>query len=295
MTKWSNPDTKRLQPMTSVPTIISGLREIAGGYDALICDVWGVMHDGLHPHLAAVEALRRFRAEQGLVVLLSNAPRPSAPIEQQLTQIGVPAGCYDAIVTSGAAAREDIERRAAAGSLAMMHIGPERDRPLYDGLNVELVGPEKAAVALVSGLYDDEIETPENYRGVLAELKNRKLPMVCANPDIFVPRGGKLLYCAGALARAYEEIGGEVVYYGKPHLPIYKVALEAAGSPKHPLVVGDGLETDMLGANRLGIDALFIADGVHGEEVGALTPGNLAALFAKKGVYARAAMGALAW
>ena len=119
--------------------------------------------------------------------------------------------------------------------------------------------------------------------------------MICANPDVIVQRGGRLLYCAGALARAYEAIGGEVVYYGKPHLPIYKVALEAAGSPKRPLVIGDGLETDISGANLLGIDALFIADGVHGEEIGALTPGNLAALFAKKDVFARAAMGALAW
>jgi HAD superfamily hydrolase (TIGR01459 family) len=119
--------------------------------------------------------------------------------------------------------------------------------------------------------------------------------MICANPDVIVPRGGKLVYCAGALARAYEAIGGEVVYYGKPHLPIYKVTLEAAGSPKRPLVIGDGLETDIYGANRLDIDALFIAGGVHGEELGALTPGNLAVLFAKKGVSARAAMGALAW
>jgi HAD superfamily hydrolase (TIGR01459 family) len=281
--------------MTAVPTIISGLREIAGDYDALICDVWGVVHDGVKPYRPAVEALRRFRAERGRVVLVSNAPRPSAPIEQQLAVIGVPAECYDAVVTSGAAAREDIAHRAAGGPLAMMHLGPERDRPLYDGLNVELVGPEKASVVLLTGLFDDEIETPEHYRELLADLKNRGLLMICANPDVIVPRGGRLLHCAGGLARAYEEIGGEVVYYGKPHLPIYKVALEAAGSPKRPLVIGDGLETDVRGANRLGIDALFIADGVHGEELGALTPGNLAALFAKKGVSARAAMSALAW
>ena len=281
--------------MTSVPTIISGLREIAGDYDALVCDVWGVVHDGVRAHMKAVEALRRFRAEYGRVVLLSNAPRPSGPIAQQLAGFGVPADCYDAIVTSGGAAREDIAHRAAGGPVAMMHVGPERDRPLFDGLNVELVGPEKASVVLVSGLYDDEKETPEHYREILADLKSRGLPMICANPDDLVQRGGRLLYCAGALARAYQAIGGEVVYYGKPHLPIYKVALEAAGSPKRPLVIGDGLETDISGANLLGIDALFFADGVHGEEIGALTPGNLAALFAKKGASARAAMGALAW
>jgi len=281
--------------MTAVPTIISGLREIAGGYDALICDVWGVVHDGVRPYWPAVEALRRFRADHGRVVLLSNAPRSSAAMEQQLAVIGVPADCYDATVTSGAAAREDIARRTAGGPLAMMHLGPERDRPLCDGLNIELVGPEKASVVLLTGLYDDETETPEHYREILADLKSRGLPMICANPDVIVQRGGRLVYCAGALARAYEAIGGGVVYYGKPHLPIYGVALEAAGSPKRPLVIGDGMETDISGANRIGIDALFIAHGVHGEEIGALTPGNLAALFARKGVSARAAMGALAW
>jgi HAD superfamily hydrolase (TIGR01459 family) len=281
--------------MTAVPTIISGLRELAGDYDALICDVWGVVHDGVRPHWGAVEALRRFRAEHGRVVLLSNAPRLSAAMERQLADIGVPADCYDAVVTSGAAAREDVARRAAGGPLAMMHLGPERDVSLFEGLNVELAGPEKASVVLLSGLYDDETETPEHYREILADLRSRGLAMVCANPDVIVQRGGKLVYCAGALARAYEAIGGEVVYYGKPHLPIYGVALEAAGSPKRPLVIGDGLETDIIGANRLGIDALFIADGVHGEEIGALTAENLAALFAKKGAWARAAMGALAW
>jgi HAD superfamily hydrolase (TIGR01459 family) len=281
--------------MTGLPTILTGLRQVADDYDALICNVWGVVHDGVRPHWGAVEALRRFRADHGRVVMLSNAPRPSAAIEQQFADIGVPADCYDAVVTSGAAAREDIAHRAANGSLAMMHLGPERDRPLYDGLDVELVGPEKASVVLLTGLYDDETETPEHYREILADLKSRGLLMICANPDVIVPRGGRLLHCAGGLARAYEAIGGEVVYYGKPHLPIYKVALEAAGSPKRPLVIGDGLETDISGANRAGIDALFIARGVHGEEIGALTPGNLAALFAKKGVSARAAMGALAW
>jgi HAD superfamily hydrolase (TIGR01459 family) len=177
----------------------------------------------------------------------------------------------------------------------MMHLGPARDRPLFDGLNVEVVGQDKASIILLTGFYDDETETPEHYREILADLKSRGLLMICANPDIIVPRGGKLVHCAGGLARAYEALGGEVVYYGKPHLPIFEVALTAAGSPKRPLVIGDGLETDINGANRAGMDALFVAHGVHAQELGALTPGNLAALFAKKGVYARAAMGALAW
>ena len=275
--------------------IISGLREIAPDYDALICDVWGVLHDGLCPHWAAVEALRRFRAERGRVVLLSNAPRPPADIVRQLALIGVPEDCYDAIVTSGAAARDDIAGRAAEGRLALMHLGPERDYNLFEGLSVDLVGPDKAALVLLSGLYDDETETPEDYKPILSELKSRLLTMVCANPDVVVPRGGKLVPCAGALARDYESLGGEVVYYGKPHLPIFRVALEALGDAKRVLVIGDGIETDIKGANAAGLDALFIAHGVHAEEVGAPTPENLAKLFAKKGVKVRAAMGALAW
>jgi HAD superfamily hydrolase (TIGR01459 family) len=275
--------------------IISGLREIAPDYDALICDVWGVLHDGLRPHWAAVEALRRFRAERGRVVLLSNAPRPPADIVRQLALIGVPEDCYDAIVTSGAAARDDIAGRAAEGRLALMHLGPERDYNLFEGLSVDLVGPDKAALVLLSGLYDDETETPEDYKPILSELKSRLLTMVCANPDVVVPRGGKLVPCAGALARDYESLGGEVVYYGKPHLPIFRVALEALGDAKRVLVIGDGIETDIKGANAAGLDALFIAHGVHAEEVGAPTPENLAKLFAKKGVKVRAAMGALAW
>jgi HAD superfamily hydrolase (TIGR01459 family) len=279
----------------TAPVIISGLRDIAPDYDALICDVWGVLHDGMRPHWAAVEALRRFRAERGRVVLLSNAPRPPEDIVRQLAQIGVPADCYDAIVTSGGAARDDLASRAAEGTLKLMHLGPERDHNLYDGLDIDLVGPDKASLVLLSGLYDDETETPEDYKPVLAELKSRLLTMVCANPDVVVPRGGKLVPCAGALARDYESLGGEVVYYGKPHLPIFRVALEALGDAKRVLVIGDGIETDIKGANAAGLDALFIVHGVHAREAGVPTPENLANFFDKKGVKVRAAMGALAW
>jgi len=281
--------------MTEHPTILSGLSQIAGDYDALICDVWGVVHNGLTPFWPAVEALKRFRAERGPVVLLSNAPRPAASIEKQLGAIGVPTDCYDAVVTSGGAAREELVRRTQHRALAMMHLGPPRDLPLFEGLNVELVGPDKASVVLVTGPYDDDTETAEDYADLLSEFRSYGLPMICANPDIVVPRGDRFVDCAGALARAYEAIGGQVLYYGKPHLPIYKTALEAVGMPKNPLVVGDGLETDVRGANRAGIDALFVAHGVHRRELSDLTPASLTALFAAKDVRVRAAIGALAW
>lgn len=277
------------------PEIISGLAEVAGGYDALICDVWGVLHNGVEPFRPAVEALRRFRAERGPVVLLTNAPRPASGILVQFEKIGVPVDCYDAIVTSGAAARADLAERAAKATLAMMHIGPERDRGLYEGLDVRLTGPEDASLVLCSGLFDDETETPENYRTAFLDLKARGLPMICANPDVRVPRGGRLIWCGGGLARLYGELGGKVTYYGKPHPPIYAMALEAAGHPAKALVIGDGLETDIRGANAVGLDAMFVAQGLHAKELGKLTPGNLATLLDGKGLIVRSAVETLAW
>ena len=281
--------------MAQIPHIISGLGEIAGRYDALVCDVWGVLHNGVQPTWPAVEALRRFRAERGPVVLLTNAPRPPAGIVMQFEKIGVPPDCYDEIVTSGAAARADLAGRAAQGTYPIMHIGPERDRGLYEGLDVALTGPEGASLVLCSGLYDDEKETPEDYRAVFLDLKARGLPMICANPDVMVPRGDKLVYCGGALAKFYGELGGEVLYYGKPHPPIYAMALAAAGRPERALVIGDGLETDIRGANAVGLDALFVAQGLHAKELGSLTQGNLDRLFGGKGLVARTAIDVLAW
>lgn len=281
--------------MAQSPILISGLREIAGDFDALICDVWGVVHDGMKPYWASVEALRKFRGERGRVVLLSNAPRPVQDIVTQFSRIGVPGDCYDAIVTSGAATREVLASRTANGRLRIVHLGPQRDRGLYEGLNVELAEPELADLVLCTGLRDDETETPEDYGDLLAELRHHNLTMVCANPDVLVPRGGRLVHCAGGLARAYENLGGRVEYFGKPHLPIYRVALQTAGSPNKPLVVGDGLETDVRGANRAGLDALFITHGVHAGEMDGLTDDHLNALLADKGVTVRAAMRSLAW
>ena len=277
------------------PEIITGLSRIAGEYDALICDVWGVVHNGVSAYLPAVDALRRFREARGRVVLLTNAPRPPSGVEGQLRDFGVPRDCYDSVVTSGGAARASLARLAEECRLPVMHLGPERDTGLFQGLEVELCGADKAAVVLCSGLFDDDNETPEHYREALSEMKARDLTMICANPDVVVQRGGKLVHCAGGLARAYEEIGGRVAYYGKPHAPIYEMTLEAAGNPGRPLVIGDGLETDIRGANLAGIDALFVTQGIHAEELGRLTPENLATLLDRRGVHARAAIEALAW
>lgn len=281
--------------------IISGLRDIADEYDALICDIWGVLHNGREPFLAAADALRKFRAERGPVALLSNAPRLVPTLMKQFETIGVPRDCFDTVVTSGMGARDELSwRTRGKGQLPMLHLGPDRDRDVFEGLNVTCVEPDRAEIVLCTGLYHDDHETPEDYAELLETLNKRKLPMLCANPDIVVQRGGQLVYCAGALARAYEKIGGEVIYFGKPYPAIYDLSLEAMRQATRRtvtrvLTVGDGIETDLKGAQAMGFDALFVAHGIHAAELGEITGESLAQLLGKSGVKARAALRELVW
>lgn len=279
--------------------IISGLREIAGDYDALICDVWGVLHNGKQARPSAWEACIRFRESGKPVVLFSNAPRLAGDVQKQLDKMGVPIVAYDGIVTSGAVTRDALERRTQAHRLKLLHIGPERDRSVYEGLNVAIVDAKDAELILCTGFYDDEKETPEDYRKLFAELIARKLTLLCVNPDIVVQRGERLIYCAGALARLYQQMGGEILYYGKPHLPIYEAALAEArkhGKAARPLVVGDGLETDIPGANAAGIDALFVMDGIFAAEIPDKNDAQaIAKLLNAKNVTAIAAIAMLRW
>lgn len=275
--------------------VLSGLSQIASEYDALVCDVWGVLHDGYAGNQGAVAALREFRRSQGKVILLSNAPRPKRDVETMFKRFDIPPDCYDEIVTSGIATRIDLDNRSRAKRLRMFHLGPERDRGIFDGLNIETSDIANAEIVLNSGLFDDDAETPDDYNDRLAKMKARNLLMLCANPDWVVQRGGKLIWCAGALADAYEKIGGEVIYYGKPKPEIYDLVRASAPGATRMLGIGDGMHTDIKGANAAGIDALFIADGIHGEDVADMSPGHLTELFAKAGVHARAAMRALVW
>jgi HAD superfamily hydrolase (TIGR01459 family) len=289
-----------LPRLVSGPRLITGLAEIASGHDALICDVWGVVHDGKRHHPAAADALFRFKEKHGPVVLLTNAPRVPAEVAIQCASYGLPSGCYDAIVSSGGAAREELIRRSAQRTLPLFYIGPDRDLPMIEGLDVQRTDIAQAEVALAIGLRDDMTEKPDDYAGELAALAARGLTMLCANPDLVVHRGDRLLYCAGALAQAYEAIGGRVIYYGKPHLPVYESALAALAAvsghtPRRPLAVGDGLLTDIKGANAAGLDTLFIADGVHGEEIEPYSAQHLSALFDRFGAAAGSATRKLAW
>jgi HAD superfamily hydrolase (TIGR01459 family) len=284
----------------SLPRLISGLSEVAAGHDALICDVWGVVHDGQRHHPAAADALYRFKERHGPVVLLTNAPRMPAEVADQCASYGLPRDCYDAIVSSGGAAREELVRRSAQRPLPLHYIGPDRDLPMIEGLDVRRADIAQAEVALAIGLRDDMTETPADYDGELSAMAARGLTMLCANPDLVVHRGDRLLYCAGSLAQAYEAMGGRVIYYGKPHLPVYESALAALGAilgrrPSRPLAVGDGLLTDVRGANGAGLEALFIADGVHGEEIEPYSAEHLAALFGRFGATAGSATRKLSW
>jgi HAD superfamily hydrolase (TIGR01459 family) len=284
----------------SSPRLITGLSELAPEYDALICDVWGVIHDGHKAHPKAAEALTNFRAKHGPVVLLTNAPRLPAEVAALCAEYGVPPGCYDTIVSSGGAARDELARRTARGPVSLYYMGPAKDLPVLEGLDLKLTGIDEAELVFCTGLVDDLTETPDDYAGRLSAMRMRNLVMLCANPDLVVHRGPKLCYCAGALAKPYEAMGGQVIYYGKPHRPVYDAALAAAARhlkkiPNKPLAVGDGMFTDLLGANRAGLDVLFIADGVHGADVEPYSAEHLTGLFAKNGVTALAAMRVLAW
>jgi HAD superfamily hydrolase (TIGR01459 family) len=244
----------------------------------------------------AVDAMRRFRAKYGPVVLVSNAPRPPEGVTALFDRLSIPHDFYDSVVTSGGEARHDLERRTAGRRLRLFYLGPQRDHPLFEGLNIELVGPDEAELVLCTGFYDDETETPDDYTSLLASFRRRSLPFLCANPDIVVQRGDKLIYCAGAIARLYESMGGAVIYYGKPYAPIFEAALRELhkhGAGKRPLLIGDGPETDIIGANRQGIDALFIVGGIHTALID--DPSGISRKLAESDAHARALMPALAW
>jgi HAD superfamily hydrolase (TIGR01459 family) len=276
---------------------VEGLKELAGDYGALLCDVWGVLHNGIAAFPAAVDAIARFRAAAGPVILVTNAPRPSAPIRAQLSGLGVPESAYDGLVTSG-----DVTRRliAARPGVRLLHIGTDRESTFYEGLDVVFAGEADAELISCTGLYEDATETPEDYRPLLTRLAARGLPMVCANPDLVVERGDRLVYCAGSLARLYAELGGEAILVGKPHRPIYEAAeaLVAALGGRNPLAVGDGLLTDIRGAVDNRVPALFIAGGIHAHEFGppaAPDPARIAARLAAEKLTAVAYMPKLAW
>jgi HAD superfamily hydrolase (TIGR01459 family) len=286
-----------------VANFIDHFEPLARDYDVLFCDVWGVVHNGLNAFPAACDALTRFRKTGGTVILITNAPRAGDSVGRILDRMKVPRQAYDAITSSG-----DVTRGIVASRLpqSVFHLGPERDLSIFAGLDVKFTPLESADYVVCSGLFDDTTETPETYRGTLAEMRARSLFMVCANPDIVVERGNTLVSCAGALADAYAGLGGEVLYCGKPHAPIYDAALAAAAALRggtaparsRVLAIGDSVRTDLKGATAFGLDCIFVTSGLHAEQYGSRDAPDLNSLnaaFAAAGVAPRAAMLGLVW
>jgi HAD superfamily hydrolase (TIGR01459 family) len=286
----------------SSPAFTSHFATLAPAYDVVLCDVWGVVHNSVVAFADACDALARFRRQGGTVVLITNAPRPAAVVMTILDGLDVPRAAYDAIVSSGDVTRAVIAARAGK---RVFHVGPERDVPMFAGLDTPLAGVESADYVVCSGLFDDTTETPQDYAALIAAMRERELPMLCANPDIVVERGEKLVYCAGAIADAYAAAGGSVLYAGKPYRPIYEQALEVARSargraiePARLLAIGDSVRTDLTGAAGFGIDCLFVTGGIHAEELGGRDKPNAAALgdiFAAAGLAPKAVMQRLVW
>jgi HAD superfamily hydrolase (TIGR01459 family) len=286
---------------------ISGLGEISDRYDAILCDIWGVLHNGVASFAPASAALTTFRQRGGAVVLITNAPRPSPPIRRQVLRLGVPSEAFDAIVTSGDVTLGLMQEQTGD---QVLHIGPGRDLSLFDaaadatGRRPKLLPLKSAHYALCTGLRRDESETPEDYEPELRAMAARRMTMICANPDIVIHRGEALIHCAGALARRYEELGGPVVYAGKPHAPIYDRALALAertrGAPidkSRVLAIGDGMKTDIAGAARAGLDALFVTGGIHrslhGAAASSADPVELRRLYEEYSLWPVAALPAL--
>lgn len=289
-----------MHAMSPIP-ILSSVRTLAAQSDAWISDIWGVLHNGLLSFPAACDACIAYRAQGGVVVLLTNAPRPSHSVIAQMTALGVPANAYDDIVTSGDLTRRLIvKRKVGNAEIPLFHLGPDRDHVIYKDLGVTLIGPEKAKLIVCSGYFNDDVETPDDYADMLRLFRTNDAVMICANPDLVVERGHRIVHCAGGIAAAYEQIGGTVIYAGKPHLPAYEMAMELIAKAKgrhvqkdRILAIGDGLKTDIKGAANADLRCIFVASAIHVE--GPLDAGKLAALFPSAAGRPIAAMSALVW
>jgi HAD superfamily hydrolase (TIGR01459 family) len=289
-----------VQTPVSLP-FTSHFAPLAAAYDVVLCDVWGVVHNGVTATLPACEALMRFRAQGGTVVLITNAPRPGEVVKRNtLDPLAVPPAAYDGIVSSGDVTRAEIAARGGR----VFHIGPPRDLSMFDGL-ATLVPVEAADYVVCSGLYDDETETPGDYGALIETMRARGLLMVCANPDVVVERGEHLVFCAGAVADLYKDAGGEVLYAGKPYRPIYEQALALAAHVRgraversRVLAIGDSVRTDLKGAADFGIDGMFVTAGIHAGDLGDRDNPDARVLddiFAKAGACPKAVMRRLEW
>ncbi len=288
--------------MSALPPVIPHFSALAPDYDVLLCDVWGVVHNGLRSFSEPCEALMRVRARAAAVILITNAPRPNVAVIRQLDRLQVLHEVYDGLVSSGDVTRDVIQSRPGQ---SIFHIGPERDHSIFAGLDLRFAALEKADYVVCSGLFDDEKETPDDYRERLGLMLKRKLFMLCGNPDVVVERGDRLVYCAGSIADIYAGMGGAVLYAGKPYRPIYELALAKAEAAlgrkadmRRVLAIGDSVRTDLAGAHAFGVDCLFVTAGIHAEELGGRGQPEahaISGLFAAAGQLPKAVMRQLVW
>ncbi|MDP6706159.1 MAG: TIGR01459 family HAD-type hydrolase [Alphaproteobacteria bacterium] len=256
------------------PPVIAGFSEIRERYDAAFVDLWGTVHNGVRPYPGVLDCLARMRDGGLRVLLLTNAARLHSAVARQLEGLGVPADCADGIVTAGdvtvQALNEAEDAWHARLGTRFYHLGNERSASALEEVEGESVALADADYVLLTGLVDDSTETVEDYGELLARIRARALPMVCANPDRVVVRGERTIFCAGALADAYEALGGEVRRHGKPFESIFRRALARLDgiAGERTVMIGDSFSTDIAGAVGVGIDSLWLAGGIHAAEVG---------------------------
>ena len=294
---------KNLTSATKVPPILDRAGSLLSNYDVLFCDVWGVVHDGHVAFKEATAALTQFRDQGGTVVLVSNAPVPQARVAAMLDSRKVSRRAWDAIVSSGDIALTHIKEQ---GYARLFGIGPlDRDAAFFEAATAKFVTLDAAQAIVCTGLNDDLNETAENYRGLLEQALERQLPFVCANPDLVVDVGGRHYWCAGAIADLYAHMGGEVYWAGKPHISAYGTALATAQTlrgvsvdRKRIAAIGDAIRTDLAAAQNFGVDAIFVASGIHRDQAmenGQLSQHKLERLFPPGTPGAIAAMTGLRW
>ena len=285
---------------------INGLGEVADTFDGFILDLWGLVHDGAHAYPHSAETFRRLKAANKKTLLLSNAPRRAYALVEAMTRMGIDRDIYGDVLSSGEATRDALINRddpffAALGRRAY-HLGPSRDRSVFDDTGLEIVDAVFSADFVVNTGPDGLDDGVDDYTDVLTKARSGNLPMICANPDMLVIRGGRPIVCAGAIAKRYEALGGKVAYRGKPDPAIYELALKRLdiADRRRVVVVGDALETDVKGANAVGLSSIWCTGGIHAEALGvsygvAADPAKAAALAQKEGEMPTAIIPGFLW
>jgi HAD superfamily hydrolase (TIGR01459 family) len=274
--------------------LLAGIAPLADRYDGFILDLWGVLHDGKHPLPGAVDALERLHGAGKHIVILSNAPRRAEAVVRRIAEIGIRPGLYDALLSSGEATWQWLIGEGKSLGPRLYPIMAARDDNMLAGLSVELVGHVEEADFILNTGVESAADKVEDFEAALTAAAGRGLPMVCANPDLMVIHAGKAEICAGAVALRYEQLGGKVHYFGKPHAPIYTRCFELLGTSdrRRILGVGDSLRTDIAGAAAAGIDSLLVLNGIHQEE---LVGTDLKSIVARAGVRPTAAVPSFRW